>query len=80
MFLQPRKDRYGLKLWLTGAFIMALAIGAFFFSAWILVLVIGGIHGSVWAGMPAFGFGASCVITLALAVVKDLFSGNRRGS
>jgi hypothetical protein len=48
-----------------GAYFRILAAGpSFFFSAWVLMLITGAIHGDV--GVKPFGYVTSMIVTIAL--------------
>ena len=42
------------------------------FMAWIVMLLFGALHHSVWSAIPAFGFGPSVLIVFSVAVLKIL--------
>lgn len=60
---------------LVGAILglIVFCVASLFFQAWIIMLLAGAIHGSVWASFPAFGFWAACLVTVALHVVGSFF-------
>ena len=42
-------------------------------SAWIIMLIAGGLHSAVAAEIPAVGFGGALLIVLALSVIGGFF-------
>lgn len=69
---------FGVKTVGTGAAVvllwLALVAGMTAFNGWILMLLLGAVHGSLWESVPAFGYGPSVLLALIIAFVVGLFS------
>lgn len=48
------------------------------FSAWIVMLVMGGLHAAVASQIPALGFWPCVLVVLALGILKSLLFGDRK--
>ena len=57
--------------------LLVLAVGIFFFNAWLFMLVFGGIH-SGWAAFPALSYWTSVLFTLFLAFVGSYFKNHNK--
>lgn len=53
---------------------LALVAAGIAFNAWILMLLLGAVHGSLWESVPAFGYGPSILLTVILSIIVGLFS------
>lgn len=63
----------------VGAFVTGAIVAvflAFFIQAWIVMLIVGALHATVWTSLPAFGYWGSCLVTLILWFVRSLFKTN----
>lgn len=56
-----------LLVWLT---VSAIGIGI---TSWILMLLIGAVHNSVWEAVPAIGFWPSVLVTVFLSFIGSFF-------
>ena len=65
-------------LWLVVPFIVLLGVLAAIGQVWIVMLIIGGIHGSISNRVPALGFWASALIVLALGILGSFFKGDSK--
>lgn len=71
------------KVKVSGAEAAAMVVGLiiasimiFFFSAWIIMLVMGALHAEVAASIPAIGYFGACILTFALSLVASFFKRN----
>lgn len=54
------------------ALLLALVWGV---GGWVLMLLLGGIHHSVWASVPALGYWQSVLVYALLSLIAGLFKG-----
>jgi hypothetical protein len=47
-------------------------VAALLVNAWLLMLLLGGLHHSVWSEVPALGYGPTILVVLALGVIAGL--------
>ena len=56
--------------------VLAFIAGVAALNAWIVMLIVGALHNSVWEVIPAFGFWQVWLVLLALGVLRQaLFGG-----
>lgn len=59
---------------LAGIVLLVLMIAAVWaIGGWVLMLLLGAAHHSVWASVPALGYGQSVIIYALLSFVAGLF-------
>lgn len=44
------------------------------FNGWILMLLLGAVHGSIWESVPALGYGPSVLLAAIVSIIVGLFS------
>lgn len=42
-------------------------------AGWLVMLLLGALHHSVWEAVPALGFGPSVIVAVALGFISSLF-------
>lgn len=57
---------------ITAILVVIILVGMLLVSPWLLMLLFGAVHHSVATVVPAYGYGASMIIILAVAVIKGL--------
>lgn len=57
--------------------IVIASVGLWFLSAWVIMLVLGGLHAQVATGIPAVSYWGAVLITLALVIVGSFFKGSK---
>jgi hypothetical protein len=64
---------YGL---LGAALVLVLIAAIWLVGGWIVMLLLGALHHSVWAAVPALGYWPSVLVYIALSFVAGLFKNN----
>jgi hypothetical protein len=57
------------------AVLLVIGLAIFFFQAWILMLILGGL--STFTAIPALGYGQTMLVVLFLNVIAGIFRGIR---
>jgi hypothetical protein len=61
----------------VGAFALLLfstiLVAAYAFAGWVVMLLLGALHHSVWEAVPALGYGPSVIVAVALGLVASVF-------
>ena len=65
-------------LWLIVPFTVLLGVLAAIGQVWIVMLIIGGIHGSISDRVPALGFWGSALVVFALGILGSFFKGDSK--
>jgi hypothetical protein len=60
----------------AGVVLVALLVSLTFgLGGWVLMLLLGAVHHSVWATVPALGYWQSVIVYMLLSLVAGLFKG-----
>lgn len=69
---------FGVKTVGTGAGVvllwLVLVAANILVSGWILMLLIGAVHGSIWESVPALGYGPSILLAAIISLIVGMFS------
>ncbi len=68
-------------VWAAATFGILILIGAVsllsaMLSGWVLMLILGGLHHSVWASVPALAYWQSVLVAFALTFLRQLLFGS----
>lgn len=55
----------------------AILLTCWLIGGWVLMLILGALHHSVWATVPALGFWQSTIVYIALSFIAGLLRGNK---